>query len=345
MEQGAQVNARIGQVIGGRYRLIKLIGVGGMGEVYEAVHQFTYRRVAVKVVHGWIARTSPDVERRFFAEAEAAVLIEHDAIVEVLDAGKEPNGTLFLVFELLEGEDMEAALRDHRVRPSDLVRIATHLLDVLAATHAAGLVHRDIKPANIFLARGSEGLEVKLLDFGIAKPIRISSGGGLTNHGSIVGTVEYMSPEQAAGKPLDGRSDLWALAALMFRGFTGRPPYFAENHNLTIVKLMTEDAPSLADFRPDLPEALIEVIDRALRRDPNQRFANAEEMVEALRACELRDLEDLTSITHTPGQALGAATIPEGFADTILKQTLEYGAVELAAAMAQEPGEQTLFGA
>ncbi|MCB9655832.1 MAG: serine/threonine protein kinase [Deltaproteobacteria bacterium] len=277
---------RIGTIVGGKYRLLRVIGSGGMGEVYEAEHRHTLRRVAVKLVHPWLIAVYPGGEDRFFREAQVAAKVRHPAIVDVLDAGREDEGTLYLVFELLYGENLEVALQHERILPRDLVRICVRVLDALSAIHAHGVVHRDIKPANIFLAKSSYGaVRVKLLDFGIAKPME-NTRWGLTERGAVVGTVDYMSPEQALGEELDGRSDLWATSAVLFRGLAGRPPFVASNPNRVIVRLVTTDPPLIARLRPDLPQDVSEVIDRALLRDRNARWSTAEDMAQALALCE-----------------------------------------------------------
>ncbi len=286
-------------LVGGKYRLIRTLGVGGMGEVFEAEHIFTKRRVALKLVAGHLARTVPAMAERFFAEAEAAASIAHPGIVDVLDAGCEDDGTLYLALELLEGQDLESAIRRDRLRPADLVRVGVRLLDALAATHASGYIHRDIKPANIFLARSVYGaVQVKVLDFGIAKRTD-ADGRTEADRGTVVGTIEYMSPEQASGVALDARADLFAVAAVLFRGLAGRPPFLGGEFHRTVLQITTQRAPSLRAFRPDLPEDLIAVIDRGLARDPDERWSCAEDMAQALQLCDHARLYNCENFTET----------------------------------------------
>ncbi len=286
-------------LVAGKYRLIRTLGVGGMGEVFEAEHIFTKRRVALKLVAGSLARSVPAMAERFFAEAEAAASIAHPGIVDVLDAGCEEDGTLYLALELLEGQDLESAIRRDRLRPADLVRVGVRLLEALAATHASGYIHRDVKPANIFLARSVYGaVQVKVLDFGIAKRTD-PKGKTDPDRGTVVGTIEYMSPEQAQGAPLDSRSDLFSVGAVLFRGLAGRPPFLGGDFHRTVLQITTERAPSLRSFRSDLPDDLVTVIDRALERDVADRWQTAEDMAQALAHCDHARLYSCENFTET----------------------------------------------
>ncbi|MBK6684111.1 MAG: serine/threonine protein kinase [Deltaproteobacteria bacterium] len=318
MEALIGTGLRVGTTVAEKYQVEKLLGAGGMGEVYQAEHVYTRRKVALKLVQASVARTMPAVEARFFQEAQAAASVRHTAITEVLDAGREADGTLYLVFELLDGQDLEAAFTTLSFRPADLVRIGVRLLDALAATHASGILHRDIKPANIFLARTPNGAtQVKLLDFGIAK--RMDADRSVpSERGAVVGTVEYMSPEQAAGVPLDARSDVWSVAAVLFRGLAGRPPFMPCDFHRMVLKVATEAAPSLADFRPDLPDDLIAAIDRALLRERTQRWASAEDMAQALALCDHAELH-----AAVPASQI-RSPVPEGpspLPDTYVRDT------------------------
>jgi eukaryotic-like serine/threonine-protein kinase len=284
---------KTGQTIGAKYRLLRRIGAGGMGDVYEAVHVFTERLVAVKVMHPMLIASSPEIAERVFREAAVAATVDHPGIVSVLDAGEDADcGALYIVFELLEGEDLETAM-ERDLRPHDLIVIAVQVLEALAAVHAAGIVHRDVKPSNVFLARTARGSwAVKLLDFGIA--LEVDDGERLeADRGTVVGTVEYMSPEQALGDPIDRRTDLYALGALLFRGLTGSLPFTAPDYSKLLIRVATEDAPPIASLRPDLPPELAAIIDCALKRDRTQRFESAQAMALALRKLDLSKLSSL----------------------------------------------------
>jgi serine/threonine protein kinase len=277
---------RLRRLIAGKYRVVSVLGIGGMGEVYLAEHLLTHRQVALKLLGPAAAHASPDAAPRFFAEAAAAAACRHRGVVEVLDAGADSDGTLYLAFERLVGADLEVVFRERCPSPSRMVALALEALGALEAVHRAGYVHRDIKPSNLFLHQPAPGAqpEVKLLDFGIAQPLEAARKSAETD--PVIGTAEYMSPEQAASGPLDGRSDLWGMAAVLFRGLTGRPPFVAASLHRLLVKAATQDAPSLTELRPDLPVELIEAVDRALLRDPGRRFASAAAFSAALAACD-----------------------------------------------------------
>ena len=276
---------RIGQLIAGRYRLERLLGAGGMGAVYQAMHEFTQRKVAVKLMHPQIARSKLAAER-FVREAQAPSSIGHRGIVEVLDGGRADDGSLYLVLELLEGQTLAAALRAGALTPGQLGAIALQLLDALAAAHAAGFVHRDIKPDNVFLVAGGDdganGPQVKLLDFGVISVIDESSP-ALTKAGMVLGTPLYMSPEQALGRRVDGRSDLWSLGAVCYQALTGRPPFAGKSAQALIVSISTEEHLPLSVVRPGLPLRMVKVVERALAKQPDKRWQSAEEMADALR--------------------------------------------------------------
>lgn len=251
-----------------------------MGEVFEAEHMWTRRRVALK--RFFVPKSGRgQMEARFFMEAQLAAQVEHRNIVDVLDAGSEKRG-LFIVFELLRGETLEVAASEHRLGVMRSLDIALDVLSAVAEIHQRGIVHRDVKPKNVFLAHAQGGGQpnTKLLDFGIAKMSRANE--GLTTAGTIVGTAEYMSPEQAMGLEVDVRTDIWGVGVTLFRVLAGRPPLTGTNPHQLIVRLATEQVMSLGRFRPDLPPAVLECVDRALRRDPRRRFSSACEMALAV---------------------------------------------------------------
>jgi serine/threonine-protein kinase len=283
-----------------------------MGVVYEAQHAVTHRRVAVKLMHSWVLESAPAAGTRFVREAQAAASIGHPSIVDVLDAGELPDGALYLVFEYLEGEDLETAFAGGNLTAADMVDIAIGTLEGLAAAHAKSFIHRDIKPANIFLTRDHQGRrQVKLLDFGIAKKLNASSTfTGITAHGSIVGTLEYMSPEQASALTVDPRTDLWAVGAVLYRAFAGRPPFTGGTQIELVKKIICAPVPSLLDARSDLPPELTAVIDRALDRDPAKRWPTAEAMRDAIAACDPSRIEVLAAAEPTERAAIPLAPAP-----------------------------------
>ncbi len=275
--------ARIGSIVAGKYRLNRLIGTGAIGAVYAAVHQFTGRHVALKVIDSEIT-SYEGYAARFLREARAAAEIGHPAICDVLDAGQEPDRTLYLALELLEGRTLEAAIDSQDLRQEEIVRVGVQLLEGLAAAHDRGIIHRDIKPDNVFLTWDEEGeLHVKLLDFGVAKNTKGGPEVFRTQQGVVLGTPYYMSPEQAAGDPVDVRADVWSAGAVLFHALTGRPPFDEETYNRLIAKLLSQTPPRLRGVRPELPEWLATAVDRALEPDLELRWQSARTMAETLR--------------------------------------------------------------
>ena len=250
-----------------------------MGQVYEARHHLTGRRVALKRVSAGALALTPGAEQRVLDEAAACGALRHPGVVEILDAGRTEEGDLFLVFEYLDGQNLELALRQRRVAPKELVRLAARLLGALGAVHDAGWVHRDVKPSNVFLARGRSGpVEVKLLDFGIATRL-----GAPPDERPLMGTIEYMSPEQATGDPCGVASDLWSVGALLHRGLVDRPPWPARVPSDRRHSLVSAP-PDLRALRPELPADLAAVVARALEPLPERRWASAEVFASALLA-------------------------------------------------------------
>jgi serine/threonine-protein kinase len=276
-----RANARLGWMLAGKYELRALIATGGMGAVYAAWQTFLERWVAIKILHADIAHCKEHVER-FLRESRLASALNHPNIVRVFDGGLADDGAPYLVQELLEGEDLQVALSADRIGTSDVFDIGLSLLDALSAAHNAGIVHRDIKPENVFLVRAHEGgWKVKLLDFGIGKSDRPAD--SLTDPGFAVGSPGYMSPEQALEQPVDARADIWGVGALLFHALAGVTPYHDEDLVELLTKVATAPAPSLAEFRPDLPRWLVEIVDRALARERSERFQSAAQMADALR--------------------------------------------------------------
>ncbi len=280
----AEVSARIGSVIAGKYRINRLLGTGAIGAVYGAVHQFTGKHVALKMIDPAFAEHE-GFGVRFLREARAAADIDHPAICDVLDAGREPDGALYLALELLEGRTLDDAIEANDLRLDEIVEAMVQVLDGLAAAHDRAIVHRDVKPGNIFLTWDANGeLHAKIIDFGVAK--RTNSGPEMftTQQGAILGTPYYMAPEQAAGDPIDNRADIWAIGAVMFHALTGRPPFDEDTYNRLIARLMNEDAPPLASVRKDLPDWLVTAVDGALTRDPADRWQSARTMRDVLKS-------------------------------------------------------------
>jgi tRNA A-37 threonylcarbamoyl transferase component Bud32 len=268
----------------GRYSIVRAIGSGGMGVVYEAVHTDLRKRVAVKVLQRDLARDR-DARTRFLREGEAAARVHHPHVVDVSDVG-DVDGQPFLVMEFLEGEDLGARL--FREAPLAIEVAVDILLPVLAgvsAGHAQGVIHRDLKPQNIFLARGWNGdLVPKVLDFGVSKLLDPGDRAlHVTKSGMVCGTVKYMSPEQARGvTDIGPRSDQYALGLLLYECLTGRQAYPGDSSLRILHKVATSDFVAPRTWRADLPEALEAVVLRALALDPADRFDSLIEFGRAL---------------------------------------------------------------
>jgi serine/threonine protein kinase len=280
---------RIGTTVGGRYEIRRLLGEGGFSAVFESVHNITGRSVALKLLHPHLV-TTEQITERFLLEARAMARIRHDGIVQVLDAGKDPDGTVYIALELLEGEALETTLQ--RVRTITWTEAASIGVDVLAAlaeAHRNKIVHRDIKPGNIFVTRKNSGEgQAKLLDFGIAHVAQAK--GRFTQQGVILGTPEYMSPEQARAGAVGPEADLWSVGVVLFECVTGSTPFVSENTTEILLKVQTERAPELSSILPSVPAAISAVVRRALEREVSARFHSADEMREALqRAVSVSD--------------------------------------------------------
>jgi len=283
------VSIEIGQVIDGKYRVVKLLGKGGMGAVYLAEHMVIGRRVALKVLHGNVAENENAVAR-FEREAQAAGRIGNDHILEVFDFGSLADGSRYMVCEYLEGETLASRMtREGRLTPAALVPIARQLLNGLGAAHEAGVVHRDLKPENVFVLRQKAGWAdfVKIIDFGISKFQPLSTGEGLqmTATGIVVGTPCYLSPEQARGsREADPRSDLYAVGVMLYEAVTGVLPFNAQNVNDLLFKIVLESPTPILEAAPDTDPAFAQIIQIAMARDAENRFASAADFSQALES-------------------------------------------------------------
>ncbi len=280
----------------GRYLLVSHIASGGMGAIFRARHVYMKNELALKVLRPDLS-SLPDLAERFRREAEIAAALEHDNIVRVTDFARSPEGWLFLAMELLEGESLFDRLRRGPLSPEEAIRILVQMCRGLEAAHAHGVVHRDLKPENVFLADRPPGL-VKLLDFGIAKLTDQAAAGAardgvarLTNpaaatetqDGVVVGTPEYLSPEQATGSAVDGRADVYAAGLIGWRMLAGHHPFQTSDASGLVMMQATRPVPPLTDSRPDLEAwpGLLAAIGRACAKDAGERHASAAELCAA----------------------------------------------------------------
>jgi serine/threonine-protein kinase len=277
----AQAQKRIGTTLSGKWTIDRLVGVGGMAFVFAATHR-NGRRVAIKMMLPELAAL-PALVDRFLREGYVANRVAHPGAVAVLDDDADGDGDPFLVMELLEGETLRDRLaRSGPMPAAEALEVAGQFLDVLAAAHAKGIVHRDVKPDNLF--RTTDG-EIKVLDFGIARLRDRISDRAATRSGLTMGTVGFMSPEQARGQVdrVDARSDVWAAGATLYMLLTGEPVHRAETTNEALLLAMTEAVPPVRSRAPALGEGVARLLDRALAFDPSERFADAREMQQAVR--------------------------------------------------------------
>lgn len=278
-----RAEARIGTVLKDKWRLEKLLGVGGMASVYAATHRNS-KRVAVKMLHPEIS-IDPAMRQRFLREGYVANQVGHRGAVAVDDDDTTEDGAAFLVMELLEGETLDARMRRKggKLPQAEVLSAMEQVLETLAAAHTQGIIHRDLKPENIFMTK--DGV-MKILDFGIARMREMSGKSSATQTGSLMGTPAFMPPEQARGRweEVDARSDLWAVGATMFTLLTGRLVHEAETPNEALVLAVTARAPSLATVDPLVAPSVVALVDKALTYEKEGRFQTAREMQTAGRA-------------------------------------------------------------
>jgi serine/threonine-protein kinase len=294
-----------------RYRIIRLLGEGGMGSVHLAEHVGLNKRVAVKFLHLELAGQE-DVVKRFDQEARVAASIRHKNIIEVYDVGLSADGDPFLVMEYLEGESLGSLMK--RTGPMDLgaaCAVMEPVLLALAAANRQEIIHRDLKPDNIFLVhQPDEPPVVKIIDFGLSKITTSSPDMSCTQTGSILGTPAYMSPEQARGvSKIDHRSDLYSVGTILFEMLTGALPYSGQNFTEFFAKLLTEEPRSPREVFPAFPVEAEPILRKALRKNPDERFQSAVEMLEALKTLSGFDKrgERLAFLSSSMGKSTFAA--------------------------------------
>jgi hypothetical protein len=303
----------VGFVLDGRYSILREIGRGGMGVVYEAEHVELAKRVAVKVL---LDKYQDDDEAviRFKREALAASRIGSPHIIDVQHIGAAPDGRPYVAMELLEGESLAAIMkRTGPMEPWRALHIIRQVLRATGAAHGKGIVHRDLKPDNIFIVNRDDQQDfVKLLDFGISKFLETSDYSiktKLTTTGAVMGTPLYMAPEQAMGAPVAPSVDIYACGVILYEMLAGRPPFNDGNYNMIVAKLLTAPPPRLDDLRKKLPKPLVVAVHRSLEKDPAARFATAEAFAQALPQQE-RAISQLELATTLPPERGARVSIP-----------------------------------
>jgi len=272
-----------GDIIAERYRVVERIGEGAMGTVYRAEHVQISKLMAIKLLHHEVEQ-NPENVARFHREAEAASRLNHPNTVHVFDFGRTKSGSLYLVMEYVDGDDLGKVIGNEGAMPFGRVAyLCAQVAGSVADAHAAGVIHRDLKPENIVIAEGRDGERPKVLDFGLAKLFEGNIEAQVTSSGTIVGTPYYMSPEQIQGHELDGRSDVYAMGAIMYECVVGKPPFEAPNPVGVLSRHLSEQPVRPSQRSPlSVPAEADEIIMRCLEKDPNDRYQTAEELRQAL---------------------------------------------------------------
>jgi serine/threonine protein kinase len=307
----------LGQLLDGSYEVLRVIGEGGMGRVYEARHTRLHsKRFAVKLLHHELAR-QPEVVTRFQREAEAASVLTHPNVVGVYDVNTSADGRPYIVAELLKGEDLGSYLeRLGKLPAASAVHIARQVCLALDAAHAHGIVHRDVKPENVFLA--GPNATVKVLDFGISKVAEISD--GLTKTGTVMGTPDYMAPEQARGDRVDARADIYAVGAILYRALTGRKPFEGSDPMAILTAVLTQEPKRPSTLEQSIPLALELVVQRTMAKTPSERFPTMLALEQALAPFDAEDAQPpaLTPRAGPDPASDGAPSLFEIAARTLL---------------------------
>lgn len=287
----------LGKLLDGRYRLIRKIGQGGMGAIYRAVHTEMSRTCAIKLLTS-LSTGNDDAIARFKREAKNSSRIDNVHAVTIYDFGQTPDGLLFLAMEFIDGQPLSRLIADQRILPIDrVVHITNQIAEALSAAHALGIVHRDLKPDNVMITRrGSDADFVKVLDFGIAKTVADETGDNLTKTGFVLGTPVYMSPEQLMGENLDGRSDLYSLAIIVYEMLSGRLPFEGENPQAVMMKRVMSQPIRLAAVAPSVSESVERAVMAGLERDRDSRTSEVEAFASGL-----------TFALHSGTQVMGGA--------------------------------------
>lgn len=296
----------VGTTLGGIYAIVRIIGEGGMGRVYEARHtRIRTKRFAIKVLHPEYAR-QPDVITRFSREAEAAAAIQSPFVVDVYDVDRAKDGRPYIACEYLDGTELAVHLQQvGKIPVAEAVRLARQLCKALFAAHEQGVIHRDMKPENVFLTGDRARPIAKIIDFGISK-FKDEEKSSLTKTGMIMGTPSYMAPEQARGERVDHRADIYAVGAILYAMLTGKRPFDRGDPTATLTAVLTEDPERPRSLEPSIPEALELVIQRAMAKSPDDRYASMAELDADLALFEPHERESAELGPASAAQAMTA---------------------------------------
>jgi eukaryotic-like serine/threonine-protein kinase len=327
----------VGETIAGRYELEELVGHGGMSSVYKAHDTLLERNVALKVLHEQYNADEEFVER-FKREARSVAQLQHPNIVTVIDRGEE-DGRQYIVFEYIDGENLkELVVRQGRLDVREALAIAVEVARALAFAHGHGLVHRDVKPQNVLL--NGDG-RAKVTDFGIARSVDVE---GMTSTGMVLGTSNYIAPEQASGQPVEAHTDVYALGVVLYEILAGELPFPGESFVAVAMKHVHEPPPNLLEKRPEVPIRIAAAVDRALEKNPEERFPTMDAFAAELEAClaELDRGDDGDATLIVPrlrrGRRRGVWRLPAGIAVLAL---LAVGAIVTGLVMLGEGEGQT----
>jgi len=330
----------IGYLLAGEYRIERLLGEGGMGRVYQARQNKDAREVAVKVLTNTLAVNR--ASERFLREARSTASIDHPNILEIYDFGQTPDGVVYIVMEYLRGEDLADMLaRETRLPWQRAMRVVSQVCAALGAAHDEGIIHRDVKPENIFRTRKARNVDfIKVLDFGIAKLVRPQpTDQRLTRTGSVFGTPAYMSPEQARGRPIDHRTDIYAVGVILYELIAGRVPYDGSEFLEIAMQHLHKPVVGPSSVMPpgSLPPAVDQIVVRAMAKDPEQRFASMGAFAEAVQAVLMGDAGGTVLTTGPVPVVKGATLLADDLPAVNRRRTIVSGTAEVATAEFSSP--------